>query len=340
MSSGLQFYVTTLLVYACVDMMACWALNLQYGVTGLLNFAFILFQAAGAYTAAVLALPLQTANGGFQQYILGLGLPFPWTVLGAGLAGGVLALAIGLISLRKLRTDYEAVVMLVISIIATTVVSNFVPLFNGSAGVSLVPNPFDGLHVDPLAETWLYVGLAAVAALLTFAFAQRVTNSPFGRSLRAVRENEAAAAAVGKNVARLRLLMFVVGGVIAAMSGGVLVGFIGLWAPSAWLYPETLVIFAAVIIGGRGNNVGAAVGALLVPVAFNEATRFLPQVGNPALIDALQWVVIAVLILAFLWFRPQGIVPERRRVFPAARPGANPADRRVAGSMAPSGGSR
>ncbi|MBF6605129.1 MAG: branched-chain amino acid ABC transporter permease [Chloroflexi bacterium] len=315
MSTAVAYYLTTLLVYAGVDMMACWALNLQYGVTGLLNVAFILFQAAGAYTAAVLALPPDTANGGFQQYILGFGLPFPITVIGAGIAGGLLALIIGLISLRKLRSDYEAVVMLVVSIMATTVVSNAIPIFNGSAGVSLVPNPLDGLGVDPLLESWLYVGLVAVVALVTFLFVQRIVNSPFGRSLRSVRENEAAAAAVGKDVARLRLLMFVVGGVIAAASGGMLVGFIGLWAPSAWLYPETLVVFAAVIIGGRGNNFGAAVGALLVPVAFNEATRFLPQIGNPVLVDALQWIVIAVLILAFLWFRPQGIVPERRRIF-------------------------
>lgn len=315
MSPAIQFYLTTLLVYAAVDMMACWALNLQYGVTGLLNVAFILFQAAGAYTAAVLALPPDTANGGFQHYVLGLGLPFPITVIGAGLAGGLLALVIGLISLRKLRSDYEAVVMLVISIMATTIVSNAIPIFNGSAGVSLVPNPLDMLGVDPLVESWLYVGLAAVAALATFLFVQRIVQSPFGRSLRAVRENEAAASAVGKDVARLRLTMFVVGGVIAAVSGGILVGFIGLWAPSAWLYPETLVVFAAVIVGGRGNNFGVAVGALLVPVAFNEATRFLPHFGNPALVDALQWIAIALLILVFLWFRPQGIIPERRRRF-------------------------
>jgi ABC-type branched-subunit amino acid transport system permease subunit len=320
MSTAVQYYLTTLLVYAGVDMMACWGLNLQFGVTGLLNVAFVLFQAAGAYTAAVLALPPDTANGGFQQYILGLGLPFPLTVIGAGIAGGLLALVIGLISLRKLRSDYEAVVMLVVSIMATTVVSNALPIFNGSAGVSLVPNPLDLLGVDPLLESWLYVGLIAVVALITFVFVQRIVNSPFGRTLRAVRENEAAAAAVGKDVARLRLLMFVVGGVIAAASGGMLVGFIGLWAPSAWLYPETLVVFAAVIIGGRGNNIGVAVGALLVPVGFNEATRFLPQFGNPVLVDALQWIVIALLILGFLWFRPQGIVPERRRIYPASAP--------------------
>lgn len=332
MSSAVQFYLTTLLVYAGVDMMACWALNLQYGVTGLLNLAFILFQAAGAYTAAVLALPPQTANGGFQQYILGLGLPFPLTLAAAGVAGGLLALVIGAISLRKLRSDYEAVVMLVASIIATTVVSNTVPLFNGSAGVSLVPNPLGGLQLDPLVEAWVYVALTAVVALVTFLFVQRVTNSPFGRSLRAVRENEAAAAAVGKDVARLRLLMFVVGGVIAAMSGAMLVGFIGLWAPSAWLYPETLVVFAAVIIGGRANNVGVAVGALLVPVGFNEATRFLPQIGNPVLIDAFQWISIAGLILLFLWFRPQGIIAERRRVFaPSTTPGAPAAPTTVRG---------
>ena len=112
---------------------------------------------------------------------------------------------------------------------------------------------------------------------------------------------------------------------IAGFSGAILVGFITLWAPSVWLYPETIILFAAVIVGGRGNNVGAIVGALLVPVGFEEVTRFIPnqftlgplsvtpQVG---LVPALQWVAIGLLIIAFLWFRPEGVSPETRRVYP------------------------
>jgi branched-chain amino acid transport system ATP-binding protein/branched-chain amino acid transport system permease protein len=101
----------------------------------------------------------------------------------------------------------------------------------------------------------------------------------------------------------------------------VLVGFISLWDPQAWGYAETVVLFAAVIIGGLGNHRGAVLGAILVPVAFEEATRYIPaDANNPDLVPALQWVVIGVLIVLFLWFRPQGILPERRRVIVGARP--------------------
>jgi ABC-type branched-subunit amino acid transport system ATPase component len=136
-----------------------------------------------------------------------------------------------------------------------------------------------------------------------------------------MRERELAAGALGKNVVLLKMVMFVVGGVIAGLSGAILVGYIGVWAPDTWLYPETIVLFAALIVGGRGNNLGAVLGALLVPVAFEEATRFIPQFGPPGFIPAMQRVAIGLLIVGFLWFRPSGTLPERRRVFSKARSG-------------------
>jgi branched-chain amino acid transport system permease protein len=105
---------------------------------------------------------------------------------------------------------------------------------------------------------------------------------------------------------------------MAGLSGGLLVEFVGAWAPSGWLYPETFVLFTAIIIGGTGNDVGVLVGVLLVPVVIAEATQFLPNIGRPGLIDALQWVLIGVLLIVFLWLRPQGIFPERKRRFPSA----------------------
>ena len=107
--------------------------------------------------------------------------------------------------------------------------------------------------------------------------------------------------------------------VIAGLSGAILVGFIGLWAPSTWLYPETIILFAAVIVGGRGNNLGALLGALLVPLGFEEATRFIPSFGQPGLIPAFQWVAIGLLIMGFLWFRPSGVLPEPRHVVAESR---------------------
>jgi branched-chain amino acid transport system permease protein len=319
------YYAANLAIYAGIDIIACLALNLQFGVSGIVNFSFIVFQAAGAYAAAVLSLPPDTANGGFQHYVGGLQLPFPFPWIGGAIAGGLLAIPVGFVVLRKLRDDYQAIALLVLSVIANTVITNADKFLGGAAGLALVPPPFSD-RIDPNTESYqyLYVGITIGAVVIAFAVVNRVVNSPYGRSLRAMREREVAAAAIGKNPVNLKMTIFIVGGVIAGLSGAILVGFIQLWAPSVWLYPETIILFAAIIVGGRGNNIGAILGALLVPVGFEEVTRLLnsnPNIANlgpPNFISALQWVVIGLLILGFLWFRPQGVRPEPRRVFEGA----------------------
>ena len=134
-----------------------------------------------------------------------------------------------------------------------------------------------------------------------------------------MRDSPEAAAAVGKDVARLRMLVFVLGGGIAGLSGGLLAEYISAWAPGSWLYPETFVYLAAVIIGGRGNNFGVMVGALLVP-GFGEVTRFFPHLVDPQISAALEWMGIGAFMLVFMWFWPRGIFPERRRRFAATEP--------------------
>jgi ABC-type branched-subunit amino acid transport system permease subunit len=105
---------------------------------------------------------------------------------------------------------------------------------------------------------------------------------------------------------------------LAGISGAVYVQNIGAWSPAAWFYPETFLFFTAVVVGGTGNMLGAALGALLVPIAFQEVTRFLPEIGYPGMIYSLDWVAIGLLLLIFIWARPRGLVPERRRRFAAA----------------------
>jgi len=318
----MSYYLVTIAVYFAVDAMACVALNLQFGVAGVINFGFILFQATGAYVAAVLSLPKDTAHNGFQQYVLGLHLPFPYPWLAAILVSGLLALPIGLVVLRRLRNDLQAISLIVTSVIATLIVTNSTPFLNGAAGVALVPAPFAG-HMSPTGTPyeWLYIGVAFACAVLVLLFATRLTYSPYGRTLRAIRENEDAAGALGKHVYARKVVIFVVGGALGGLSGAVLVGYIGFWAPSAWLYPETIILVAAIIVGGRGNHLGAVLGALLVPLGFEEVTRFIPQFGTSGLTPAIEWVVIGSLILGFLWFRPRGVIPETRRVFGPTRDG-------------------
>ncbi|HVB52960.1 MAG TPA: branched-chain amino acid ABC transporter ATP-binding protein/permease [Candidatus Acidoferrales bacterium] len=322
MSQATLFYLANLLVYGGVDAIACLGLSMQFGVAGVSNFGYILFQAAGAYTAAILALPHDTANGGFQTYIGGWGLPFPIPWIGATIAGGLVALPFVLLVGRRLTGQVAAIGLLVTAVMANLLVNNFVPLFNGAAGLSIVPQPLHNL-INPQGQTyqWSYGVVAAVLALATYLLFRRITESPYGRSLRAMRDNSPVANALGKDLLSLRTAMLVLGGMAAGLSGGILVGFITLWSPGAWGYAETIVLFAAVIIGGTGNHKGAILGAVLVPLGFEEATRFIPSsLGYPGLIPALQWVAIGLLIVGFLWFRPQGIIPEpRRRIFAKAQ---------------------
>jgi branched-chain amino acid transport system permease protein len=322
MASAQLFYAINLLVYAGVDIIACLGLSQQFGVAGITNFGFIIFQAAGAYTAAILSLPSQGANGGFQSYIGGWNLPWPIPWIGAMIVGGLVALPFTFLVGRRLRGDFAAVGLLVTAVMANLLVTNYRPALNGSAGLSLVPAPLQGEY-NPQSQgyQWLYAAVTLVLAAAVYWLVRRVTESPYGRSLRAMRDNDLVADSLGKNLRSLRTAMLVLGGALAGLSGAILVGFITLWAPSAWGYAETIVLFAAVIIGGAGNHRGAVLGAILVPVAFEEATRYIPSIpGKPGLVDDLQWVAIGLLIVLFLWFRPQGVLPERRRRTAAGRP--------------------
>jgi branched-chain amino acid transport system permease protein len=323
-------YLITLLVYGAVDAIACLGLSLQFGVAGVTNFGFIIFQAVGAYVAAILALPPQSANGAFQHYIGGWSLPFPLPWLGAAAAGAVLALPFTFLVGRRLRGDFAAIGLLVTAVLLNLLVMNYVPLFNGDAGLAIVPAPLQSQVMTTTTTGYQWGFTIAVILLLAAVFwlARRLTESPYGRTLRAMRDNDRVADSLGKNLLQLRTGVLVVGGAIAGLSGGVLVSFISVWSPAAWTYAETVVLFAAVIIGGRGNHLGALLGAIIVPVGFEESTRLITDTDPslpPNLLPSLQWVAIGLLIALFLWFRPQGVLPERRRMIAVPGPPATAA---------------
>jgi branched-chain amino acid transport system permease protein len=315
MSAAYQYYILTLLVYFGVNTMAAWSLNLQYGVGGVLNFAFILFQALGAYTAAVLTLGPETGTS-FQHYIAGASLPFPLPWLAAAVVGAVAAAIVGSFALRPVRRDYQAMVMLVVSIIAATLVVSQASWFNGQNGLAAIPKPFAAsVNSDLIGYGWFYVALTAATVVVVYFFIHRFTSSPWGRRLRAMREDPEALESLGVNVKAESMKVYVIGGAIAALSGGVLVQFIGAWSPGSWATAETFLYFVAIIIGGAGNNFGAMLGVALVLGLFEESLRYLPSFGYTGLAESIQFMLLGVLILAFLWWRPAGLVPERRRRF-------------------------
>ena len=319
MSAAWQYYICTLLVYTGVNVIAVWGLNLQFGLGGILNFAFIIFPAAGAYTTAVLTLGPASATGGYEHYIIGARLPWPLPLLAAAGVGALLATVIGLFSLRPRRRDYQGLVLLTVSFICSVVVTSQVNLFNGATGLASIPHPLAGvLNTDPTTYGWFYVGLTAVVVTCVYGVVHRLTASPWGRTVRAMRENPRALQALGTNVMRRELAVFVIGGAIAAVSGAVLVQFVTAYSPSSFGIGETFIFFVCIIVGGIANTFGVALGVVVVLTGFVEGVQYLPflSVGQNA--EALQSVILGVLILVALYVRPRGLVPERRRVFAGA----------------------
>ncbi len=320
MSPAYQYYMITLLVFFGVNTIACWALNIQYGVGGVMNFAFIMFQSVGAYIGGVLTLGPSTGSS-FQRYILGATLPFPLPWLLATAAGGVLAFVVGSFALRPARRDFQAMVMLVVSIIASTLVITEGSWFNGQNGLAAIPKPFAGaLGLGEISYGWFYVALTAATVLCVYLLVHRLTGSPWGRRLRAMRENPEALQSLGVNVRAESMKVYVLGGALASLSGAVLAQFIGAWSPASWATGETFLYFVAIIVGGAANNFGALLGAALVLGVFEESLRYLPSFGYVGDAQAIQFMLLGVLILAFLWFRPSGLVPERRRRIGGPRP--------------------
>src|SRR5438309_509506 len=316
-----EFYAVVLLVYLGTNLLSVWGLNLQFGVAGVANLAYIVMVAAGAYAYAVCSLGPDTGNGGFQHYVIGLSLPFPLAAAAGVLAGAVVGVLVGVTGRKRLRQDYQAMVMLVVSLMAATVVSADTGFLNGNAGLSLIPNPFAGM--DPELGRWAYVAVVAVACVVGWIVMRRLTTGPMGRALRAMRDDESAAGAIGKNVVGLRLMVQAVGGGLAGLSGALLAAFIGGWSPSAWAYAETLALLTAVIVGGMGNDRGVTVGTLVIPILILQGVQFLPEIPkHPALAQDLGWIILGTLTIVFIFVRPQGLLPERRPKYPElAEPG-------------------
>lgn len=325
--SPIAYYVITLAFFFFAYCILNWGLNIQFGAAGILNFAYIAFVAIGAYVTGVTSMGPPTKSSG-ASYVLGMTLPFPVGLLLGGVASCLFALLVALIALRRLRTDYLAMVLISLSLVLYDVINNYVPLFNGADGLNSVPLPLTGIfHLDANSFVPFFAGVTLVIAIILWFVMSRITRSPLGRTFRAIRDDPDVASALGKGVFRYQLTAMLIGSFYAGIGGGLIVEFSSSFNTSAWLPGETFLIFAAVLVGGIGNNLGMVIGSLAVPVIFVQLPKFLPDIpGHPGLILNIDAMAIGVLLMLVLWFRPQGLIRERRKRSKLLRaPGSPPA---------------
>lgn len=303
------YFITDLAVLGCINSIMVVGLNLQYGYTGLLNFAFYTYVAAGAYIAAVTTMGPSTAPG--VTYVLGWTLPWYVGILLGGLVAALLGAVVFGFTVRRLRSDYLAIVTVSAAFIFWNLINTFIPLFDGGTGLFNVPYITANAAVSSEQYSVIMLVLSAIILAIFVWTSRRLFRSPFGRLLRSTREDEVVTSAFGRTSWQPQLWVFMIGCFMAGIAGGLFIFYITAWSPYAFLPLESFILLAALIVGGSGNYWGALLGAFVLIEGLAELSRFVPSLGNGANVGAIRAIIIGVVLILVLRYRPEGLIPER-----------------------------
>lgn len=264
--------------------------NLLVGYAGLFSVAHAAFYGIGAYTTALLMLKL--------------GMNFFVALAVAVLVTALLSFPLAVPSLR-VSGDYLVIASFGFQFIMSSVFNNLA-ITGGAAGLPGIPKPF--LLGYRIAGSLPLVALTFVMMCLCLGAAWRLTTSPFGRVLRAMRDDEVAAQSLGKNVQAFKVITFGVSAAMAAVAGGLYGVYVGFISPPSFGVMESFFIFVLVIVGGTGTLRGSVIGAVVL-IALPEALRFVRMPEEVAF--PLRQIIYSILVVLFMLFRPQGLLGEQ-----------------------------
>ena len=289
-------YLVAVGIVALIYMLLTIGLNLQYGYTGLINFGVVAFFGIGAYASALLTLagwPLLPA------FLVAIG------------AAGIAAYPIGLLSLR-LSDDYLAVVTLGFSEVVRLLIQQEQWLTKGVQGLPGIPRVFGSLGVGEYADL-ATLGVLVLCNGAAVALMVHLVRSPYGRLIQAIRDDEVAVEAIGKDPRRYKVQVFMLGAGLAGLAGAFYAHFITYLSPEQFLPLVTFYVWIAMIIGGTGRTSGAVAGSLILMV-FLEGSRFardwIPGVSEVQM-ASVRLAIVGLALILFTLYRPQGLMGRR-----------------------------
>ncbi|MDN5843314.1 MAG: branched-chain amino acid ABC transporter permease [Alcaligenaceae bacterium] len=339
---GALDYLVSFSVMAGIYAVLCLGLNSQWGYNGHLDFGIAGFFAVGAFTQALFITAMPSGlMAQYAQQLFGLQAPFLLGVIAAGVLAGVVGFLVAQPVLH-LRTDFLAIATLGIAEIIRLIFQNERWLANGPQPLSGIPQPLSCMFDEP-ACSWLpdsvvqfvsvmqprdygYIYLVIVTLILGVVYfaLETAVRSPWGRALRAVRDDELSASMNGKPVKSLRVQSFVVGAVVMGVGGALYAPYMVTidYSHFAPLF-GTFIVWVMLMLGGSGNNKGAILGAFVIWGVWS-GTGFVTDYLHGLLVDVapeiasrtafLRWSFVGLLLAGIVLYRPQGVLPEEKWV--------------------------
>ena len=263
------------------------SLNLVIGYTGLVSIAHAGFYGIGAYTAAIMAVKLGTP---------------PFVNIGAGVAIATIAAFIVAWASQRLRGDYFVIATFAFQVVLFSVFKNWVAVTEGSMGIAGVP--YLEIFVWRLDQTGEYLVLVFLITAAIFLASRMIVVSPFGRVLKAIREDTVFVQSLGKNVTRFKLAVVGFSAAAAALAGALYAHYVRFIDPTSFSVNESILLVAMVIIGGVGSLRGSALGATIM-IAVPEALQFLGI--PPGLAATSRRILFGLFLVVLMLYRPQGV---------------------------------
>ncbi|NOY08029.1 MAG: branched-chain amino acid ABC transporter permease [Spirochaetes bacterium] len=314
---GLLNFFISFAVMATIYSIFVLGLNVQWGYTGLLNFGIAGFFAVGAYTSALFTMHMPT--GALANYVtqaFGLGMPFLVGVIAAAIASGLVSILVGALTLR-LGEGYLAIATLGIAESIRIFFNNESWLANGPQGLVGLPQPLHNL-VSPQYYSYVYLVIVLIFLAVIYIAVEKGIRSPWGRVLRAIREDEIMANADGKNVVFFKMQSLVVGAMIMGIGGALYAHYSAAIQPGVFeaLF-GTFIIWTMLTLGGTGNNKGGILGAWIVWAIWSWSTYLIAKVVPASFATRapfIRYVLIGVLLIVIIVRFPKGIMGEERQV--------------------------
>jgi branched-chain amino acid transport system permease protein len=310
MGGDIQSFLVGTIALAAIYAIYTLGLNLQFGYTDLANLGFVASFAIGAYVSVILTY---SPPGPMDVYRFGFNLPIWVGVIGAAGAAALAAFLIGLPTL-KIGAEFFVAVTFAFGEIVRLVAENETWLTNGSFGFYGLSRPFKQFFSSYTYE-FFFASLMIGSLIIAYLVMKRICNSPFGRMLKGIRENDMACRSLGKDVFRAKLKSYMIGAAFAGVAGSLYARYTTVIVPSMFVPSVTFVAWWAVMMGGKGNNKGAILGAFIY-IFVDQLTIFAQASATYATrLSSLRMFILGVMLILILRFLPRGILKEKKVVY-------------------------